>query len=89
MVKRVKRARLKKPTVRSLQEELRAAHQMINDLQSREFTQRARAEELERQRMVRVDTTMIQERIKLANALGQMIEATSKAVMFIIAKEAV
>jgi hypothetical protein len=35
----------------------------------------------------RLNTQMLDARIKLANSLGQMIEATSKAVVFVIGKE--
>lgn len=35
----------------------------------------------------RLDVQMLEARMKLANSLGQMIEATSKAVQFIVGKE--
>lgn len=35
----------------------------------------------------RVDQSMIESRIKLANALGQMIEAVTRAVVVVVAKE--
>lgn len=37
----------------------------------------------------RLDTSMMKERIQLCSSLGQLIEATSKAVMFIVGKEVV
>ena len=42
---------------------------------------------LRRQALIRIDQTMIEQRIKLAAAVGQLVEASSKAIMFIIAKE--
>lgn len=44
---------------------------------------------LKRHMEQKIDTHMMRERIELARALGLMIEATSKAVMFIVAKEAI
>jgi hypothetical protein len=35
----------------------------------------------------RLDTQMLDARIKLASQLGQMIEATSKAIAYIVGKE--
>lgn len=45
--------------------------------------------ELRNKLQARLDTSMLDQRIRLANSLGQMIEATSKAVMYIVAKETI
>ncbi len=64
------------------------------DLTAQLEWQRNKSSQLEKENQVlrqtiqqRIDTAMIDSRIKLANALGQMVHAQAEAIKFIIGKE--
>lgn len=79
----------KKPTIRGLQKELKISRDLNEQIKHSEMIQSIENNKLVSQLREKIDTHMMRERIELARALGQMIEATSKAVMFIVAKEAI
>lgn len=77
----------KKPSYRKLKQlytELEAGYKLRDDLLN---TIRLENYELKKKLQERVNTTMIGERIRLASALGQWMEASAKAVSFIVGKE--
>lgn len=80
---------MKKPSVRKLQAELKSLHLLNDALRTNEQRLNIKNKELEQRLQARLDTSMLDQRIRLANSLGQMIEATSKAVMYIVAKETI
>lgn len=79
----------KKPSNRQLSQRLKEQAELITQQRNLIHEYRRENESLKEKINTRLDTTMMQQRIQLASNLGQMIEATSKAVMFIIAKEAI
>ena len=60
-----------------------------NHLQNRLEEQKKLTQHWETKAKERLDMQMLDARIKLANSLGQMIEATSKAIQFIVGKEVI
>lgn len=87
------RAKVKKVQAESWYKKLKREN---NDLRVTMNSQReaishwqSKASVAERASQHRVDQTMLKERIDLARAIGQLVEATSKAVMFVVAKEAI
>lgn len=72
---------------RRLQQDLIASREM--EALSRRLLGECQAEtvRLRRQLAERVDTAMMQERIKLANALGQLMHTSCEAVKYVIGKE--
>lgn len=49
--------------------------------------QRKLTDEWQKKYNSRLDIQMLETRVKLASSVGQLVEATSKAVMFIVGKE--
>jgi hypothetical protein len=80
---------VKKPTVRSLQKELKTVRELNDAIRASERALIIENNKLRNELKQKIDDKMLSERQKLCNSLGQMIEATSKAIMFIVAKEAV
>lgn len=78
---------IKKPTVKSLQRELKTARELNDAIRTSERALRIENDNLKKQLQQRIDDKMLSERQKLCNSLGQMMEATSKAVMYIVGKE--
>jgi hypothetical protein len=79
--------KIKKPSYRKLAKML-AYEQMINDTRSKVIDRLGTELRAETKRAnERVDTAMLQERIKLANALGQMMHTVTEAVKYVIGKE--
>lgn len=79
--------KVKKPTIRELQKTLKMNIEVIEQLYRNQDMLREQIKILEIKLRQKTETDMMTERVKLANSLGQMIEATSKAIMFIVAKE--
>jgi hypothetical protein len=72
---------------RRLSVDLTEALRRVRELEVTNFELNKLVRDLKQANAARVDTSMIDSRIKLANALGQMIQATTDAVKFVIAKE--
>lgn len=79
MIKKTKKA---KPTKRELEQQ-----ELINHQSNRLYTLEAENSKLRAQLQNRLDVSMLAERQKLANSIGQMTEAVSKAIMYLVAKE--
>lgn len=79
--------KIKKPTIRSLQRELKSKEIVIHDLIERNKQLGLEINSLRNSLKNRNDDRMLTERRALCSNLGQMIEATSQAVKFIIGKE--
>ena len=79
--------KVKKPSYRKLQQELELCKLHLDETRDVMNIYYKEKEELRRKLVERVDTTMLQERIRLANALGQMINSVTEAVKFVIGKE--
>jgi len=78
---------IKKRTVKQLEKELKILQESYNKLLESEIAIRTHNRELSAKLQMRVDDRQLEQRNRLASSLGQMIEATSKAVMYIIGKE--
>jgi len=77
----------KKISVRKLQKVLQAKQEEINTCRQLNDTLRKSETFLKGEIQKVKNERFLDERIKLCSSLGQMIEATSKAVMFIVGKE--
>jgi hypothetical protein len=84
----VKKLRPRKWTKKELEKQLQASVESVERLRQENDVLYRRAKALELQLSQKVDDRMIAARTQLCNGLGQMLEATSRAVMYIVGKEA-
>lgn len=77
----------KKPNIRQLTKELKELNQRHSELTEIYYKIAADNRDLKAKLQARLDDRQLEQRNKLASSLGQMIEATSKAISFIVGKE--
>lgn len=82
-----KKSKRKPPSIRVLKHLLEAETLWRKDLMVRIEALNKENFELKKAQQQRIDTSMIDARTKLANALGQMCYAQAEAIKFIIGKE--
>lgn len=85
-------------TERKLRQQLKTSRQTVHLLNGTVSSQRERVESLQHQvhlglnqlkaSQAKPDISMIEARTKLASQVGQLVEAVSKAVVFLVGKEA-
>jgi len=80
---------IKKKTVRQLEKELKEMGERAESQRQLYLKIYQENQELKQKLQARLDDRQLEQRNKLASSLGHMIEATSKAVMYIIGKEVV
>lgn len=78
---------VKTPSRRQMINTISLLQERINTLTGEVHSLRTALSQREAQLRTRLDQSMLKERIALSNSLGQMIEATSKAIMFVVGKE--
>lgn len=81
------RHRATRNSLRVTRKALKVCHDRISQNESTIRQLMEERDKWKRSAETRVDTQMMAERIKLANSLGQLIEATTRAVNFVIGKE--
>lgn len=79
--------KIRKPSYRSLEKRVKEQAEFVKEQQRRinELGTNLRAA-IDHNRRIRQET-FLDERIKLANSLGQMVEAVSRAIHVVIGKE--
>ena len=77
----------RKPTLKALKAELATSRELCDQLRTALYQAQRERDEARKALSVRVDTAMIDARIGLANALGQMGHSISEAIKFVIGKE--
>lgn len=72
---------------RSLKAQVQNLHDVNKDLINSIYRIQADRDMWQKKAQERLDTQMLDARIKLASNLGQLVEAVSKAVTYVIGKE--
>jgi nucleoside 2-deoxyribosyltransferase len=79
--------KVKKPTIKSLQQELKTCRELSAMRYNDWMKAIKERDDWQQSAKAHVDTTMLNERIRLASSIGQMMDTVCQTVKYVIGKE--